>query len=220
MGLGQGSRAAPPSWIQLSAFLVNVYKQLGLGSFITDPILLEIIHTMGELFVDDADLYTCNDTSTANCGVTGPTDLWLRMQGNLGQWSNLLIASGGALKPDKCFWYPLDYISVEGRWSYVDVSDFELKITGPNGGVHVITQKSPTTSMKTLGVVDAPEGGNKGHLEYIKSKTATWVSRMKNGHLPSHIAWIAYRLQLWASLRYGIGTMTNDIEEAEEVNKD
>ena len=43
---------------------------------------------------------------------------------------------------------------------------------------------------------------------------------MKNGHLPSHIAWIAYRLQLWASLRYGIGTMTNDIEEAEEVNKD
>jgi hypothetical protein len=74
--------------------------------------------------------------------------------------------------------------------------------------------------MKTLGVVDAPAGGNIGHLEYIKSKTAIWVNRMKNGHLPSHIAWIAYRLQLWASLRYGIGTMTNDIEEAEEANKD
>jgi hypothetical protein len=74
--------------------------------------------------------------------------------------------------------------------------------------------------MKTLGVVDAPAGGNIGHLEYIKSKTAIWVNRMKNGHLPSHIAWIAYRLQLWASLRYGIGTMTNDIEEAVEVNKD
>ena len=73
--------------------------------------------------------------------------------------------------------------------------------------------------MNTLGVVDAPAGGNKGHLEYIKTKSATWINRMKNGHLPSHIAWVAYRLQLWASLRYWIGTPTNDIEEAEEVHQ-
>jgi hypothetical protein len=31
MGLGQGSRAAPLSWIQLSAVLVNVFKQLPLS---------------------------------------------------------------------------------------------------------------------------------------------------------------------------------------------
>ena len=219
MGLGQGSRAAPPSWIQLSTVLVNVYKQLGLGSFITDPISLETIHTMGGLFVDDTDLYTGNDTPSANGEVSDPMELCIRTQGNLDQWNNLLIASGGALKPEKCFWYSLNYISVEGRWCYADVSDFELTITCPDGGVNKINQKSPTTSMKTLGVVDAPAGGNIGHLEYIKSKTAIWVNRMKNGHLPSHIAWIAYRLQLWASIRYGIGTMTNDIEEAEEVNK-
>jgi hypothetical protein len=41
---------------------------------------------------------------------------------------------------------------------------------------------------------------------------------MINGHLPHHIAWIAYRLQLWPGLRYGLGTMTNDIEEATNVN--
>jgi hypothetical protein len=29
MGLGQGSRVAPPSWIQLSLVMVNVFKQLG-----------------------------------------------------------------------------------------------------------------------------------------------------------------------------------------------
>jgi hypothetical protein len=38
MGLGQGNRAAPPSWIQLSAVMVNVYKQLGLGTDLHDPI--------------------------------------------------------------------------------------------------------------------------------------------------------------------------------------
>jgi hypothetical protein len=32
------------------------------------------------------------------------------------------------------------------------------------------------------------------------------------------MAWIAYRLQLWPGLRYRLGTMTNDIEEATSVN--
>jgi hypothetical protein len=34
MGLGQGSRAALPSWIQLSAVLVTIFKQLALGALI------------------------------------------------------------------------------------------------------------------------------------------------------------------------------------------
>jgi hypothetical protein len=37
---------------------------------------------------------------------------------------------------------------------------------------------------------------------------------MTNGHLPSHIAWVAYRHQLWPGLRYGLGIMTNDIKPA------
>jgi hypothetical protein len=32
------------------------------------------------------------------------------------------------------------------------------------------------------------------------------------------MAWIAYKLQLWPGLRYGLGTMTNDIKEAASVN--
>ncbi len=35
---------------------------------------------------------------------------------------------------------------------------------------------------------------------------------MMNGHLPSHMAWVAYRHQLRPGLRYGLGTMTNDLE--------
>ena len=32
------------------------------------------------------------------------------------------------------------------------------------------------------------------------------------------MVWIAYKHQLWPGLRYGLGTMTNDIEEATKVN--
>ena len=51
VGLSQGNRAAPPSWIQLSTVLVNVFKQLNLGALIRDPITAKMIHSMGALFV-------------------------------------------------------------------------------------------------------------------------------------------------------------------------
>jgi hypothetical protein len=94
MGLGQGNRAAPPLWIQLSAVLVNVFKQLKLGVLLLDPITLEMFHTIGALFVDDTDPYTWRD------GLLDPGDLWCQTQVDLHQWSCLLNASGGALKPE------------------------------------------------------------------------------------------------------------------------
>jgi hypothetical protein len=40
---------------------------------------------------------------------------------------------------------------------------------------------------------------------------------MKNSHLPSHVAWIAYKHQLWPSFRYGLGTMTDKMEVADKL---
>jgi hypothetical protein len=94
MGLGQGNRAAPLSWIQLSAVLVNVFKQLNLGALIQDPITAELIHWMGALFVDDTDLYTWRE------GILDPGELWCQAQLELEHWSCLLNATGGALKPE------------------------------------------------------------------------------------------------------------------------
>ncbi len=97
MGLGQGNRAAPSSWIQLGAVLVNVFKQLELGALVVDSLTREAIHSMGTLFVDDTDLYTWKD------GILDPGELWLQTQVELTQWRNLLNTTGGALKPKKCF---------------------------------------------------------------------------------------------------------------------
>ncbi len=109
MGSGQGNRAAPPSWIQFNSVLVNVFKQLNLGALIQDPITAEIIHSMGTLFVDDTDLYMWRKE------ILDPGNLWCQTQLELEQWSCLLNATEGALKPEKCFWYMLDYKRMQGR---------------------------------------------------------------------------------------------------------
>jgi hypothetical protein len=80
MGVGQGNHAAPPSWIQLSAVMVNVYKQLGLGTNAHNPITDNIIHSMGAMFIDDLDIYTWKDI------ITDPVKLMLQAQREVSQW--------------------------------------------------------------------------------------------------------------------------------------
>jgi hypothetical protein len=87
MGLGQGNRAALPSWIQLSTVLVTILKQLKLGAVIQDPIMVALIQTMGALFVDDTDLYTWRQH------IMDPGELWNQTQIELEQWSCLLNAT-------------------------------------------------------------------------------------------------------------------------------
>jgi hypothetical protein len=76
----------------------------------------------------------------------------------------------------------------------------ELRITNPDDTKSPIKQEKVTESKKTLGIYNSPLGGNEGHLSFIVDKATQWVNRMKNGHLPSHVAWIAYKHQLWPSL--------------------
>ena len=57
MGLRQGSRATPPSWIQLSSVIVNVLQGLECGAMLANPITVAVIHAVGSMFVYDIDLY-------------------------------------------------------------------------------------------------------------------------------------------------------------------
>ncbi len=47
------------------AVMVNVYKQLGLGTDLHDPITEERIHSMGAMYVDDLDMYTWKSLNRA-----------------------------------------------------------------------------------------------------------------------------------------------------------
>ncbi len=95
---------------------------------------------------------------------------------------------------------------------YAKMTPREMLITNPDDTRSPIKQEKVTDSKKTLGIHDSPSGGNAAHLSYIKAKVSVWVNRMTNGHLPSHMAWIAYKHQLWPGVRYGLSMMTNDLE--------
>jgi hypothetical protein len=80
------------------------------------------------------------------------------------------------LKPEKCFWYLLDYTYTDGDWSYANIVPKELLITNLDGSKSLIKQEEVTESTMMLGIYDSSAGGNDGHLEHIKSKATQLVN--------------------------------------------
>jgi hypothetical protein len=207
-GLGQGSKAAPASWIQLSSLIVNVYKSMGFGAKITDPITGEQSHTIGCLFVDDTDLYGMNDSLTTHAQVAATAGI------QISWWSRLLNTTGGAIKGSKSFWYLLAYVCRNGIWSYAYTEEV-VEVPLPNGESISLTSKPATHVEKTLGVLTAPCGGHAAQLASICEKSDNWSYKILNGHLPATLVWRSYCFQLRARLLYALGTLTNDLASAE-----
>ena len=107
---------------------------------------------------------------------------------------------------------------MDGVWEPAKTEGCKLLIPSDTGSPTPILSRDPhEAGKKTLGVRDCPAGGNKPHLKHIKDKVNAWIDTMKNGYLLSSMGWIAYKVQLWPGVRYGIGTTTNNLEEAKEV---
>ena len=159
MGLGQRSRRAPSSWVQMSSVIVNMLRGLDHRTKIVDPMTRATIHTVGLMFVDDTDSYCwVNSLKTRE-------ELFDQIQKETNAWGNLLIATGGCLRPEKCFWYLLDYECMEGVWEPADTTGLELLIPSDIGPPAPIISLDVNKSRKTLGVRDCPVGGNTAHLK-------------------------------------------------------
>ncbi len=93
-GMCQGNGAAGTSWMVTSVTMINAHKKKGHSVRLITPITKKKLHLAGLLFVDDTDLKHLNTTKTKTT-----TEALAALQGAVMNWGQLLIASGGALKP-------------------------------------------------------------------------------------------------------------------------
>jgi hypothetical protein len=93
----------------LSSLMMNVYRIGDHLSTLVLPISRKTIEFMGEIYVDDTDLLTILPK------VFDSGAILLAAQKNLDKWAELLIATGGALNPDKCCWYMVSYVCHKGE---------------------------------------------------------------------------------------------------------
>ncbi len=93
----------------LSSLMMSVYRKENHVSTLVLPISGEAINFMREIYVDDTDLLTILLDDLDSDAVL------LAAQNNLNKWAKLLIATGGMLNPDKCYWYMVSYVCCKGE---------------------------------------------------------------------------------------------------------
>ena len=195
----------------IAAVLMHCYKKESFGSQITSPISKTLTTFMGNMFVDDT-----------NLDVIGPVwrnsrAVYQEVQESTYMWGDLLCCTGGALKPEKCFWYLVDYECKEGEWQYTDMVNWELYVPLPDSSEVTIKQRSVFDCEETLGVWSCPAGTEDKQYEKILGRMEKWHSRTVNGHLPAKFALVSYRLKLWPGIRYGLATMATPLKIASSL---
>ena len=102
--LCQGNGAAPAGWAVMSIVIIGAHKRKGHGAKFVCPISRLEGELAVILFVDDTDVIHI-DMNNHQSAVEVHEDL----QASMTSWGNLLMASGGVLKPIKCFYYLISF---------------------------------------------------------------------------------------------------------------
>ena len=130
------------------------------------------------------------------------------MQEIILNWVVLLIATGGSLKPIKCFYQMILFFwSLDGRWKHElndEVKELDIAVPMPDGYSVTIEHVAVGKSKETLGVHTCPVGENKGALKEMQDKAQGWVDKAKNRKLQEKPLWFQLEKQFWPKVRYGL----------------
>jgi hypothetical protein len=202
MGLTQGSCASPPIWTAISTLILLAYHRDGHGVEMSTAWTSVVKKIAAILYVDDTDLLHTN-------AAGGDTVSFLsRVQSALTSWSRLLQATGGNLKPEKCYYYILSYRYDRGVARLCTGRELRSyrKLTIPQHSSNEcdITLKDPKEATQTLGMLTSPVSDGYAHLAKMLSKCQEWEESIRSSTLPYRDRWHSLYTQLFPSVRYGL----------------
>jgi hypothetical protein len=161
-GLGQGSGASPPAFMDLSLLIVNAYHLMGNGACIKSSYVSRFFNLCAVMYVDDTDLLHWPESP-----VMDPETLIHHVQTSTTDYGYLTKAYGGILKEKKCSSYFLAYKFVRGRARLMSLCYLptatthimegneaypsHIRIPQPDGPDTPIVTHEVTTASKMLG---------------------------------------------------------------------
>src|SRR6056300_1814443 len=172
------------------------HKENGHGATFVCPFTPEkTMNLAALLFVDDTDIIHINMDRRESI-----QEVHAALAASVDSWNNLLIATGGALHPDKCFFYLMSYrfSRIKGEWVYenhVEDEELSISITMPDGTSQFIEQYPVAHAETMLGVKTCPLGNCVNQCNCVNEKNQI-------GHGAAVCMCICHRrvkLQCWPS---------------------
>jgi hypothetical protein len=106
------------------------------------------------------------------------------LQDSIHNWGRILIATGGALKPEKCFYHLISFSwKPDGTWQYSPNdkrSDLNIMVPTEDGSLAAIEHLPVTTPTKTLGQMTCSTGSSNGAIAQMNEKEQGWVDQAKS----------------------------------------
>jgi hypothetical protein len=154
-GMGQGNGVAPASWAVISSPILEIMHKRGQCTDFKAFISGEELKIVGFAFVDDKDLLRASSVGRKTCGEVAQ-----EMQQGLDLWEGLLKATGGALVPEKSYWYLIDFKWKDGGWKYATTEEtqFELTMKDKDDVRHILLRLPVNEARRSLGYRAAPDG--------------------------------------------------------------
>ena len=213
-GTCQGNGASPAIWLLISIYLVLLMKEEGHVSNIRSPMSGIVLTLVGFLFVDDTDLVVMGEKDEDE------TEVYSQLQQSINFWNGILRVSGGALKPEKCYWYFARFLWTNGKWRLSEEVPPPITITDDNGRTNNIDFKQPSEATKAVGVWQDLTGSSTKQVTELISKVRQIHSAISKSPLPRHLNWIGLRQAIWKSIEYVLTATTLSRLEAAQLAKE
>jgi len=174
-GLCQSNGASPAGWAVVSICLINAHKKKGHGAHFTCPITKLKSHLAGIIYVDNTDLVHFRMDEDQG---KEESFYFLQEAITITNWGTLLLASGGALKPIKCFYLLMLFEwKADGSWVYKNNEEsdkFQVVVPLADGSVGEIQHLCIDTPIGTLGSMTCHSSCSKGSIAYMQTKGTAW----------------------------------------------
>ncbi len=192
-GQGQGSGNAPACWNAVSSPMWKALAKISPLRFTTStPDQTITTSTQGVAFVDDA-------MNMFNVPLTDPTPDTQQLIASFNElvqhWEKLLHTNGGALNPEKCFWFAMlwDYSGTSPRLLHASEHNHKVYLTNSTNGVtSTLAHKDVDTAERTLGIRISPTGNMTSELQWLTEKAAKFNHLLTHCRLHHKEAMVAY----------------------------
>ena len=108
-------------------------------------------------------------------------------------WNRILRGSGGALKPEKCYWYFARYKWKNGKCTLSEDEPPPIHILDDKGVASEIEYKHPSEATKAVGVWQDLNGSSTKQMSELIGKVRKIHSEISKSPLPQHLNWIGLR---------------------------
>ena len=213
-GGGQGNGASLPLWVAISCILIAMLEDRVDGVRLQTAVTLQTLIFIAIMYVDDTDIFLTDLT-----GRDTLDDVYRRTLKATRTWREAVHISGGAVRPEKCYWSAVDFRWKNGNWHYMPMKEFthDIWVRDTNGIKRKVARFDINHSKDGLGLHVNPDGSMESQLEFLTKKIDAWTTRLKRSSLSRHHTYIAAKTRILRTLIYSLPGCMFSIKQCRSI---